>query len=661
MKSRVQHQLTGLPTPGFLTRLSNIIIIQVIFVFAAVALLIFFPQQQSLINSDLALSRNKLHDLVQKTSSLLEEQVLSAENLVNNERTPLPIHHLFLKERSIAEAEIFISTGEQGFVPIFTFRQPELTNEEETSHRELSHIIDPKVIHFGLQQPEALPISSICCGKHLIHYYPFQICDNVPAVLVATTEHNLVISSRSQLKYALFVLFLCSALVSLLTVYLISNRFKSPLNRLIHGFEKTAEGELYYLFETNGDKELKRLAVAFNSMSETLWQNHKKLKQSNYNLANANLALLESQLFLATLIDSSHGCIVTADSQGRIMVFNRTACEVFGYDKQEIIGKNVSTLFTNRFKEDRLIEPSVDGQSGVEVLCRRCDGSTFPAYLVASPVSTREGKTTVYLYIIRDISESKSFQRMIISLDRYYTRGKMAGEIAHEINNYLAVLSGNIELMPLLLKKGDTDKANHRLEVMKKTVDKIVRFTEGLIDTNPDEASFEPADINQLVENTVAFLKPQNKFDHLEISTSLSPELSLVEIDVNQIQQLLVNLLYNSAEALKDQSGQKKISITTAVIGEGTEKSVQIEVKDNGPGVIEGKEETLFIKRFTTKRKGNGIGLVTCRKIIDTHKGTIRYHKEGGAVFTFIIPMKRSQASSDTATEVPTGHSTQPV
>ncbi len=661
MKSRVRHHLAGLPSPGFFARLSNIIIIQVLFVFAAVALLIFFPGRQSPVDTNPALQEPKLRLIAEKTSSLLEGQISPTENLLHNDKVQLSLFPLFLEEEAITQAEIFVPVGDQGFVPIFAFQRPGQSRGEEFSDHRLSNIADAAIIHLGLKEPQALPISSICDARHLIHYYPFQLSADRPAVLVAVTEHNLVISDRSRLKYALFVLFLCSVLVSLLTVYLISNRFKGPLDRLIHGFEKTAEGELFYLFEAHGDAELKKLATAFNRMSESLWMNYKKLKQSNYNLAKANRASLESQLFLATLIDNTPSCVVTADSQGRIMIFNRKASEDFGLDKEEAIGRNVDELFTNAVRESRIYQPSDPGQSGVEVLCRRRDGSTFPAFLIVSPIMTREGSITAYLYIIRDISESKNFQQMMIRLDRYYTRGEMAGQVAHEINNYLAVLSGNIELLPLMWGKGDQDKFHRRLEVMKQTVDKIARFSDGLMDTDPDKLTFEPADINQLVENTVAFLKPQNKFDNIEITTTLSSHLSLVGIDVGQIQQLLVNLLYNAAEALQDRPGQKKMWITTSVAGEGSAKSVQIEIRDNGPGVAEDKKEQLFTKRFTTKRKGHGIGLITCRKIVEAHNGRITYRQEEGATFRFDVPIKRQGAIDSSTAEAIAQQSSQPA
>ncbi len=651
-----------LPSPGFFTRLGNIILIQVLFVFMAVALLLFFPQPERLIDSDLDSREAELKVLATKISSVFNEEFHPLDTSISKKKVQSLLSSLFMPVGNITYAEIFVPKGApQGFAPIFRFERSKESHSSEPSDEEMSDIIDPKIIRQKLKQPPGLFIPPIHSSKHSIYYYPFRVQPDLPAVLVTISKHDLVISSRSRLQYALLVLFLCSALVSLLTVYLIANRFKEPLNRLIHGIEKTTEGELYYLIEAEGDSELRKLTTAFNKMSRTLWEDHKKLRRYNYDLKNSNLSLLESQLFLATLIDSSPLCVVAASTQGKIMIINRRVSRDFGYGEREAISKNVDELFTHAVKTDLNIKSPDSDHPGVEVLCKRRDGSIFPAYLIVAPVMTRDGNITAYLYIIRDISESKSFQQMMVRLDRYYTRGETAGEIAHEINNYLTVLSGNMELIPLLLNKGDTNKVHQRINLMRETVGKIARFTDGLMDTNPDEIRFEPADINQLVENAVAFLKPQNRFDNIKMTSNLATDLSLMEIDISQIQQVLVNLLYNAAEAFKDQPNEKKIWITTSLVPNAPEKTVRVEVKDNGPGVVENKQELLFVKRFTTKPRGHGIGLITCRKIIEAHSGRITYRKEDGATFSFDVPIKRKQPISEATAETAVKPSPQPA
>ncbi|MFQ6007604.1 MAG: ATP-binding protein [Candidatus Zixiibacteriota bacterium] len=644
--ARIVQRLPRLFNLGFFTRLSNIILIHGVFVFAAVAMIVFSPQQRGLTDSRVFPSDAKLRDLANKIRSGLDKQNIPIANVADNEQVQSLFFSLFLPQKKIVQAEIFVRKDSQGFASIFTFQRPWRSERGRPATRELSEAVDTRIINLAMDLPSGIFIPPVHSAKHSVYYYPFQIGQGWPAVLVTVSEHGLVISHRSRLLYALLVLFLCSILVSLLTVYLISNRFKGPLDRLIHGFEKTAGGELYYLIETKGDRELQKLTAAFNKMSQKLWENHQKLRQLNADLKKANLSLRESQQFLTTLIDRSPVCIVATSPEGEIMIFNRMASETFGYKPKEVVGINAAELFSCPLNAKRIPHPP-DNQSGLEVLCRRRDKSIFPAYMVVSPVVNGKGSITAYLYIIRDISESKSFQEMMVRLNRYYTRGEMAGEIAHEINNYLTVLSGNMELMPFLLEKGDSDKILQRIDIMRQTVEKIAHFTEGLTDSSPDETKLEPTDLNQIVEDAVAFLKPQNKFDNIDIITTLSTEMPLVELDVSQIQQVLVNLLDNAAEALKDQPGQRRIWITTSVIPGSREKSARIEVKDNGSGVAEDKVSLLFLKRFTTKRRGHGIGLITCRRIVEAHNGKISYRKEDGAIFSFEIPIKRKYSQAD--------------
>jgi C4-dicarboxylate-specific signal transduction histidine kinase len=243
------------------------------------------------------------------------------------------------------------------------------------------------------------------------------------------------------------------------------------------------------------------------------------------------------------------------------------------------------------------------------------------------------------IYVCRDITESRDFQKMMIRLDRYYTRGEMAGDIAHEINNYLAVLMGNVELLPLLLKKGDQRKIDRKLEVMWTTLEKIARFADGLLDGPPDTARLEPTSINQVVENVIAFLKPQNKFDTVNVVKDLATDVPVIYVDRAQIQQLLVNLIYNAAEALAEKEGERTIVVATATADPENSPGVRVVIRDNGPGVAPDKENLLFKTRFTTKQRGHGIGLITCRKIVDNHAGSISYRREDGAVFSFVLPV----------------------
>jgi C4-dicarboxylate-specific signal transduction histidine kinase len=145
----------------------------------------------------------------------------------------------------------------------------------------------------------------------------------------------------------------------------------------------------------------------------------------------------------------------------------------------------------------------------------------------------------------------------------------------------------------------------------------------------------------------IGFLKPQNKFDTVEVTAELSDDVPIAHVDSGQIQQLLINLIYNAAEALADRPDNRNIWVATEPAEIDGGRGVRITVRDNGAGVARDKESLLFNTRFTTKRRGHGIGLMTCRKIVDNHGGSISYTFRDGAVFSTLLPTECPLAKAE--------------
>ncbi len=627
--------------PALLSRLGQIIVVQVIFVFTAVALIIFFPNRDARVDFG-STSEEHLSPAGTAVEQISAEDNGSAVPTIDK-KSHRALDSLFASDEKYDYAAVYLTDDHNGISKVYTYEGDEQDYRSLMGEIDLSWLVDSPAGRSSTQRDLGQWVPVSMGAGHFIYGYRFETASGAPALLVMVMDQEFVVSNRNTLLYGLLLLFLGSILVSLLTVHLIARRFQSPLKRLEQGLEKTASGELFYLLEVDGNTEFNRLVASFNQMSKTLWNNQQTHKKYNQLLKNAYLTQAESQVFLATLIDCSPCSIVAASSEGEIVIFNRMAAEVFGYENGEALGATIDKLFAASRDVERSVSPTQQSEKSGEVVCRRKDGSMFPAFLVVSQLSTDSGHPPVHLFIFLDISESTNFQEMMVSVDRYYTRGEMAGDIAHEINNYLAVLSGNIELMPLFLKRGDQEKITKKLELMKTTVDRIARFADGLMDVNQGEAKFVPVDLNQLIQNMLAFLEPQNRFDGIEFVTELSAELPLVELDQNQIQQTLVNLIQNAADALVDGPTPKEIRVCTQRLSRSNR--VRVAVIDNGPGVSAEFESSLFEKRFTTKRKGHGYGLVTCHRIIDKHSGRIGYLHDTGAEFFFEIPINHQQDS----------------
>lgn len=467
-------------------------------------------------------------------------------------------------------------------------------------------------------------------------YIPWE--ENNPNLILAITfMPEEFLGSNFQYNLTLLVLFLAITLVSLLIVHLLFKDFIKPFQNLIRGMEKTAGGEVLYQMENVSDRQIGRVTTAFNTMSSSLWKQRKKLRKAFVELKRANISLEKSEAFLSKLITNSPFAIIATDASKKIVLFNQAAQEMFEFSSENAIGSEFLQFFP--FAPERVFPDDKD-EAGIierEMICQKENGDNFP--VLVNRVMIRDGKseTGAHLFIIRDISESKNFREMMISIDRVATRGVMAGEIAHEINNYLAIILGNVELLPLLLSKGKMDKVEQKLGVLKTTVAKIQRFSEGLMGYGNDDAVFAAEDLNQCIENMIAFLKPQNHYDNISLDLSLSRELPLVEFDGSQIQQLLVNLLNNAADALGEIEGERIISVSTNIDKEN--RMAQIIISDNAGGLPEDIDEYIFEKRYSGNRRGRGFGLVIVKQIIDKHCGKISYQSQTGVGTTYEISL----------------------
>lgn len=625
-----------IPKRTFLTRLSSLIIIQAAFVGAALWLVFSQPAGEPVAQTLLA----ELAVQVQALADSLEVSLPADASSGQHQLPAIPVESA-LQDCSLAAVSVLVEDSLGRLGELFHYEEPGLAVEDSVRGRAGLAQFSLSKVHDLLALPPDYQIATIASPHHSVFVQRLSLQDARPAVLVAVARHNLFISGRSTLVTLLAVVFAASGVITSLLVYLIRRRFQAPFRRLLRGMEETARGESFVMPEINEDHELDSLAASFNTMSRQLLRQRHDLLDSNQRLAESNTTLQESQLFLRALLDSTPLCVIAASADGRIMLCNRQAGTDFECDADYAVGRPITEFISARQRTRRL-SPEGEQKAGIEAFearCRRRTGAYFPAYVISAQAHDSVGKVVAHIYIIRDITESRSFQEMMVRLDRNYTRGEMAGDIAHEINNYLAILSGNIELLAMILDTGDRDKIDRKLGIMKDTTDKIARFTDGLMDVPQGEAAFEKNDLNQLVENVLAFLKPQNKFDKITVESELSPDLPLVEMDNAQMQQLLVNFIYNAADAVLESERERRITVCTRALTESGRPRARIEVRDSGPGVEAARQPQLFTKRFTTKRKGHGIGLITCKRIVESHDGEIGYEKPDETVFYCTIPV----------------------
>jgi signal transduction histidine kinase/CheY-like chemotaxis protein len=245
-------------------------------------------------------------------------------------------------------------------------------------------------------------------------------------------------------------------------------------------------------------------------------------------------------------------------------------------------------------------------------------------------------------------STLKELQEQTIELEKMATRGIMSAEIGHELNNFLAVVAGNLSLMMLQLKKQKFDHVERYAVAINDTVDKMTVFTRNLMDLTPMSSKKEQIFFDRLLSEVIAYVRPQKRFRGVEIvPPSPGPAIPFMA-DAIQIQQLLYNLFHNAADAMID-SQVRRITVKLTLAED--DRTFTLSIADTGTGFDPEFAAKAFQERFTTKPTGHGFGLVVCRRIIDNHCGQLHLESQKGQGATINITFPLSLTEEDTAPE----------
>jgi len=234
-------------------------------------------------------------------------------------------------------------------------------------------------------------------------------------------------------------------------------------------------------------------------------------------------------------------------------------------------------------------------------------------------------------------------QRMNL-LSRVSLLGEMTASLAHELNQPLSAIISNANAGMQYIERGKDDPATLRdilgdVESDAHRAHDIIRNVRNTI--KKGDPARRRIDLNELVTNVAHIIRPDAVGYSCEIETSLAKDLPLIEGDPVQIQQVLVNLVSNALDAMRQTTtGRRKVEISTAGQGDG---NVRLSVRDHGTGIPMEMHGRLFDQFFTTKEHGLGMGLAIVRSIVEAHGGKIDAENvaDGGARFYFTLPITK--------------------
>ena len=369
--------------------------------------------------------------------------------------------------------------------------------------------------------------------------------------------------------------------------------------------------------------------------------------------AAAIAAAREREERLRSITRTAPDAIVIIDEMGIIDTVNPAAERLFGYSSNELVGENVKILMPSPYREAHdanLARYRETGQKrvigiGRVVVGRRKDGTTFPARLSIGEIELDQGR--LFTGFLHDITERQDIQRRagilqqeLMHASRLSAMGEMASGIAHELNQPLTAIMNYARAARRHLDRTEpdpapiadlVDKAGHQAERAAEIIKRLRRF----IKKDESERRLEP--VNAVVEEAAALALIGASDRDIELIFSLDDALPPVLMDRIEVQQVVLNILRNAIEAFEG-PGERKIRISTQATGP---HRVQVDIRDNGPGLAPHVADDPFRPFQTTKADGMGIGLAISRTIIDAHGGRLWAENppEGGAAFRFLLPV----------------------
>ena len=387
------------------------------------------------------------------------------------------------------------------------------------------------------------------------------------------------------------------------------------------------------------------------------------LRREMLRVARATTRAQTEAAWRQSMEDSALVGLRARDADGRILYVNKTLCDMVGYSSQELVGLIPPLPFWPPEAIDAMMARNLNtlaGDSstgGYETRWNHRDGHSLDVMIFESPLVNSEGVRFGWMGSIVDISERKLLEdkeRRHVEAMAQHARlndlGLIASELAHELNQPLTTIASYSAGLQIALKKRLPDDTD--LVTAVEAVDRNAKKAGDIVNwirrqTSPSKPVRAACDLNLVTTESLEQRKRQILRAHIHVHLQLAPDLPLVTMDRIGVEQVIANLVRNAADALAAQDGERTIWVQTRFnpSNNQSEASVEVLVRDNGPGLQGRNIETLCSTFYSTKERGMGLGLGICRAIAETRGGRLSAQDadNGGAEFSFSLPVSSEQ------------------
>jgi PAS domain S-box-containing protein len=331
--------------------------------------------------------------------------------------------------------------------------------------------------------------------------------------------------------------------------------------------------------------------------------------------------------------------VIVTHKDGTIMLVNKQAEAMFGYNREELVGEFVEKLLPKDLQEihvqhrdDYASAPRLRKMgTGLDFAGKRKDGSEFPLDIKLSPLFIEEELQT--MAIIRDITERKQAEEHVFQAARLAALGQMATALAHELNNPLQIIQGYLDI--ILDFPINVDEEQSYLQIIRQQIDRLHDVSQGILNyAQPKQKAHQLVDLADTISQVLTLADKQLQHSDTRVVTDIEnvpPVLALPD----SLVQVFLNLTINAIESFDDNKGLLHIALKS------NNGQVNASFRTNGPSIAAKDLPHIFEPFYTTKPGGNGLGLWICRDLVEQYQGTLLAENlaDGqGVVFTATFP-----------------------
>ena len=432
----------------------------------------------------------------------------------------------------------------------------------------------------------------------------------------------------------LFILFFATWIALVL-----SRQISRPISTLVNAASRVRRGNLSHRVSTPAIDELATLVRAFNEMLEGLEVNSRELESRRQ--------------FTEAILESIPTGVISLAGDGSIRRVNRALHGLFSPGRVES-ARRLEDLFPPedareiRYLMKRAQRMGVAASQfdlepeGAEGRVRHLavTVSALPAQPMGAAGEKRREGDKGFVLVLEDTSE-------LLRAQKAAAWQEVARRIAHELKNPLTPIALSAERIARMLDRGPLKPGSERiLRECSATIAREVESVKTLADEFSNFSRFPsaqpvPSDLNEIVRHGLAVFS--GRLEGIDLRVDLGSGLPMVNIDPEQFQRVVVNLVDNAAEAMRDSLVRRLLVATRAV----SQDSIELVVADTGPGISPGDKEKLFLPYFSTKGRGTGLGLAIVSQILSEHGARIRVedNRPSGARFYVEVPAMAVEAA----------------